>query len=435
MTNPSNQTNPLDYPQYVRGIRPALPDSLGDYVDTELDKLQSSMENMAVAADANTKTQVSTLQVTVDANTAAITDEQNARISGDNALASDVTTLQTTVNNNTATITTTQESVDGLKVRYGVSLDANGYVTGFVQNNDGQRGTFTISTDDFSIVPPNAPAGAPGTAPFEVVDGVVQIKEAQIGTLKVDHLDDGTVTANVVQNGDWKLGTGHIIFDNGTYMKVQGIGFGSNNQFIEWFGPSVADFTQCTEANSISYLKTDGSAYFGGTLNAGTITNSTRTTLASQTSLDLGPFSSSGHNINASFTGVVGDQIAIDSQEWIKGDTPPPDPWANNQQQYSITYVFEYSTDGLNYTNIGTYTVNFSSTSRQESAGIDTETGDHYMHWVQVFNSAVTKSATINVGAISSAHVRVRRTAFTDTTTGTAMTPAASSLQVATVEQ
>src|SRR5690348_11067887 len=196
MTNPSNQTNPLDYPKYVRGLRPALPESLGNYVETELEKLQNSMENLAVAADANTKTQIAALQVgtnsiyyqsdppvgtqqkplvegdlwfdvddgnhpyiysggasvdntdgQITANAAAIVDEQTVRATEDSTLASDISTLTTTVNGNTATIQTVQSSVNGLEAKYGVTLNVNGYVTGFEQNNNGQSGSFIVQAD------------------------------------------------------------------------------------------------------------------------------------------------------------------------------------------------------------------------------------------------------------------------------------------------
>lgn len=53
MPNPSNAVNPIDYPRYIRGSRPALPESLGQYVDDELEKLANSIENLAFALDAH----------------------------------------------------------------------------------------------------------------------------------------------------------------------------------------------------------------------------------------------------------------------------------------------------------------------------------------------------------------------------------------------
>lgn len=86
-----------------------------------------------------------------------------------------------------------------------------------------------------------------------------------------------------------------ISFNNGLVMKVSGIGFGSSNQFIEWVGPSLSSLAQCTEANAIQYIKTDGSAYFGGSLSAGQLKNSTSSSgTSTQEQASVGPFGSNG---------------------------------------------------------------------------------------------------------------------------------------------
>lgn len=425
MTNPSTQTNPLDYPKYVRGLRPALPQSTGDYVETELEKIQNSMENMAVAADKNTKTQVAELKIEVDANTASITDEQTvrataddalstritdvtaayqaadgnlqttlqasitdeanaraaadlalsdriniveatagskifyqttepagtaeralqdgdlwfdtddsnhpyiytagawtdntdgqitanaaaitseqqARIDADGTLASDINTVSTTVNENTATIQTIQTSLNGVEAKYGVQLNVAGHITGFVQNNDGQTGSFIVTADKFAIVSPSAGAGDTGDAPFEVISGQTYIKDAFIQNLTVDKINGGTLNTGatpIVQDSDWNIGTGHIVFDNGSVMKVAGVGFGTANQFIEWFGPTLASYDDCSEANATYYLKINGDAYFGGALSAGVLRTSGQTTDTSPTaSITIGSFSSNGGTISA----------------------------------------------------------------------------------------------------------------------------------------
>lgn len=86
-------------------------------------------------------------------------------------------------------------------------------------------------------------------------------------------VENGKVTVT----GDLHAGAGRIIFNNGAVMKVSGTGFGSQNQFIEWFGPTQADLANCSEANATSYLRVDGSAYFGGALSAGVLTASAQT--------------------------------------------------------------------------------------------------------------------------------------------------------------
>lgn len=96
-------------------------------------------------------------------------------------------------------------------------------------------------------------------------------------------------------NGDLYLGAGRIVMDNGSVMKVQGTGFGSANQFIEWFGARQASLASCTEANATYYLKVDGSAYFGGSLRAGVIRNAVQTTsTAADASVATGSVGSNG---------------------------------------------------------------------------------------------------------------------------------------------
>lgn len=101
-----------------------------------------------------------------------------------------------------------------------------------------------------------------------------------------------------------------ITFNNGTIMKVMGVGFGSANQFVEWMGPSQSTLAQCTEANGYSYTKTDGSGYYGGGLSAGTLKNSGASSdLAASITTSVGPFGSNGKAVRYiaswSYTGAT----------------------------------------------------------------------------------------------------------------------------------
>ena len=140
-------------------------------------------------------------------------------------------------------------------------------------------------------------AAAGGRARVRVnADGygsLVDIAADQIylGDMKTLAVENGRVTVT----GDLHTGTGRIVMNNGSYMKVMGTGFGSANQFIEWFGPTQASISTCSEANATSYLKTNGQAYFGGSLSAGILRNSvTTTTQTINSNVQLGPFGSNG---------------------------------------------------------------------------------------------------------------------------------------------
>lgn len=204
-------------------------------------------------------------QAAITSLTASIQQEAVARADADTAIAGTVTTLTTTVNQNTATLVTFGSSIDGLQARQGVRLDVNGRITGYVQNNDGTQGDFTIVADNFRVVDPDT------------------------GAAFIDADDSGL-----------RLRNGRVIMDNGLFIKAVGVGFGTTGQFIEWFGPRPTDgnLALCDEASALAYLKTDGSAYFGGSLSAGVIRNAARSSsIAANASTEIGPFGTNGNLI------------------------------------------------------------------------------------------------------------------------------------------
>ena len=184
-------------------------------------------------ADAALTTTVNSLTATVNANSASITTEQAARADGDSALAADITSLNATVEGNSATITSNQEanvnSLGTLEARYGVALDVNGYVTGFVQNNDGNSGSFVITTDTFKVVDPDGGASQSGVEVFVYESNKVKFGtdvEVNAGVINVDDLaaisaDLGSITAGSIDGVDVKIGSGSSVFKadtNGIYL-------------------------------------------------------------------------------------------------------------------------------------------------------------------------------------------------------------------------
>lgn len=124
-----------------------------------------------------------------------------ARAADKDALAESIRIVRTDLDRNVSTVSTLSQSLNGVQARYGVSLDVNGYVTGFIQNNDGRSGTFAIVANRFAIVDPGN--GSPYT-PFEVVNGVTYIKNAVIGNQRInsDNLQQSAVQQTVFQQTD-----------------------------------------------------------------------------------------------------------------------------------------------------------------------------------------------------------------------------------------
>ena len=123
-------------------------------------------------------------------------------------------------------------------------------------------------------------------------------------------------------------GNGRVVWDNGAYMKVTGTGFGSSSQFIEWYGPHQSDLATCTEANATYYLKTDGTAYFGGALLAGVLKNSVQGTVLDATNTAaIGPFSSNGGTITVTWSWSFSSYktyLPSDYAGWAAADQTAP---------------------------------------------------------------------------------------------------------------
>lgn len=110
-----------------------------------------------------------------------------------------------------------------------------------------------------------------------------------------DGVFNGTINAAAGTIGGLEINGDQIIARAGGFMKVIGAPFGSTLQFIEWYGPDLADLDDCTETNAITYLTTGGDAYFGGTLAAGVLKNAAQATSLSATAeVEVGPFLTNG---------------------------------------------------------------------------------------------------------------------------------------------
>ena len=135
-------------------------------------------------ADSAVATTVSNLAATVtsgdNTNSAAISSEATARANADSALSSTVSSLTSTVNGVSASVTaeaSARVAADNtLLAKYGVTLNSNGYITGFSQNNNGTTGSFKIIADEFKIINPNNASGQAGVEVFGVAGGYATIK-------------------------------------------------------------------------------------------------------------------------------------------------------------------------------------------------------------------------------------------------------------------
>jgi len=183
----------------------------------------------------------------------------------------------------------------------------------------------------------------------------VTAAKLSVSSLDAISANVGTLTAGVIRNtADTfrvDVSNGRTVATTGSYMKVTGAPFGSSSQFIEWYGPYQANLANCTESNAVYYLKTNGTAYFGGALLAGVLKNSVQgTNLTDANEAILGPFSTNGGNIT--LTMALNFYGRID----YPGTTTGLNNYnAKTKQNPSFTVVLSRKIGGGSYSDVATY--------------------------------------------------------------------------------
>ena len=205
-------------------------------------------------------------------------------------------------------------------------------------------------------------------------DGAIRAKEFRIDT-------DGSA---------YFKGTLNLIGSN-IMVLMSGTPFGSSNQFIEWKGPKSVDsngnpiMSNVTEGLAITYVKVDGSSYFGGSLSAGILRSATvNTTKAPLTAgaehVIIGPFNSNGspktvvisYDYGASSTGGSSCpssmtqhnyawqlQRKIGTGSWTTMTTGEFTGPTTCEDEGSITFINSFSNGSITFTDNNTSTSDF----------------------------------------------------------------------------
>jgi hypothetical protein len=259
----------------------------------------------------------------------------------------------------------------------GGSVDNNGFAT----VSGGIGATSSIDFDDIQVEEGEYPTGyAPRLAPGEVIgtfiaDGAIVTNKLAANAITADKINAGAVTAaklsvssldaisanvgtltagvirNTADSFRVDVTNGRTIATTGSFMKVTGAPFGSSSQFIEWYGPYQSNLANCTESNATYYLKTNGTAYFGGALLAGVLKNSVQgTNLTDANEAILGPFSTNGGSIT--LTMALNFYGRIDYPGTSGGLTNYN---AKTKQNPSFTVVLSRKIGSGSYSDVATY--------------------------------------------------------------------------------
>lgn len=187
----------------ITGVADALSSSITSTVSTATGAVASDLDKLEAVftqdsnGDVTGITGVLSTAVTSNANTAIA----NASL----ATAQSVTNLTSTVNTNTASISTNQSTIATVEgyaeSRYSLKLDANGSFAGMsiLASNGNTTDAFSeirFAADSFKIYN-GGQADLTGSydAPFEVVNNVVKIKSANIGSIAFGDLTGAPTTS------------------------------------------------------------------------------------------------------------------------------------------------------------------------------------------------------------------------------------------------
>jgi hypothetical protein len=281
-----------------RSVRAAQDAVLAKDISTIYGRVQNAegaildISELEISPTSALATKLNSLTTDASGARSAVVELSTSLANGTHALASKVTAVESTVNGNTATgqvgLSTKVDNVSGaMNSMWTAQVQANGLIGGFGINNNGQLVEAGFDVDRFFV----GRTGPDKIKPFIIADGVVYINSAAINRLEVSKITSGDMDAEWRMRGQ----NGRIVIDNGTVMKVQGTGFGQYRDLITWFGPSMP-ISACNRQNAKSFEAIDGSAYFGGTLSAGTLSNAKQSTqTAPDAYVELGPFRSNGN--------------------------------------------------------------------------------------------------------------------------------------------
>lgn len=178
-------------------------------------------------------------------------------------------------------------------------------VTSVDESLDGYRATAQLAVN------------ADGSVAFIQLDATPEVSQIKFKGDQIFFLDENDVPVvywdtsakRYIFEGSLLVGSSikspTIEFVGDGYMQItSAVGFGANNEFIEWYGIKYLtggeiDYTKVTKSNAITYKTVDGDAYFGGSLSAGILRNAATTTLIDYTindaAVEIGEFGTNGN--------------------------------------------------------------------------------------------------------------------------------------------
>ena len=257
VTTPDVKTSLIDFDAALHAQVTSIQDQLQDQLNEALERIAAIASNQDARNWLDKKEVRSQLSSRSDAAFAEITNVQTVLTAADAALASDIQTLHTELDDasadivlNATAITTLSNSFSSYQTtvsaqfgtvnaavstnstaiatlngyaaaQYGVTLNVNGYATGFNLINGGSGvSAFIVVSDKFQVQQPSINGGSPvpvftvgtnasgaaiGFSGNFYLDGTITARMMNVGTLSAISGNIGTITAGVIQSANGKM--------------------------------------------------------------------------------------------------------------------------------------------------------------------------------------------------------------------------------------
>lgn len=367
----AQQDSAISVNQQILKIQSSSESSIGTLTAT-IKEVQTTLtdETTAIASDVSTiNAQLEGISTDSGSVEAAISAASTAYVDTTDALATRTTTLEAALSGYTDSGAVSAKFEDVI-TNYTDADDALAERTTSLESLVGDASSSAIMEITTSTT--SSSAAAEASAILTATDGT---DTAECGFTAYAVVDDSTTVSwltlvadkvSLTQSvGDdasvyFDVQNGRVVFDNGSYMLVQGTGFGSSSNFVLWYGPHQDAISACTTTNGLFYLTTTGTGYFGGSLSAGTLTTKAATSSTSATaSIETSEFGSNGGTITVTMS------YSYDSTTETTGVTGQGDSTSSGTDDDTLIYLYR-SVAGGDYSLVATLTLNGEWTYTQE---------------------------------------------------------------------
>lgn len=225
VTTPNAQTSLADFDAALKAQVTKIQDRLNDQINDITQQIAALVANQDSRNWLDKKEVRSQLSARSDAAFAEIDDVRTVAVGMQTAFASFSTTATATWGSTIAFVTQSATAIATLNgyaaAQFGVTLNVNGYATGFNLINGGAgTSAFTIVSDKFQIQQPGVNGSAPvsvftvgtlsGVAAIGIsgnlyLDGTLTARMMNVGTLSAITANVGTLTAGVIQSASGKM--------------------------------------------------------------------------------------------------------------------------------------------------------------------------------------------------------------------------------------